>query len=756
MYGIFTPLLRIKSAAIVLAVLASFSANALAISTHTLDRAEWSLISIPANPGSAGTVESLFGDDLPVASYGQGGSWTIIAYDAASNAYRELSLSDTLSPNTGYWAIQTEVASAELDLPDSLSALSGTQSPGCPQGKLCANQALEGGQAGGQWNLVGASVDTSLGFGDTRFQSNSACGSACTPDQAVAANAINSPAYAFNNSAYEKLASSSALQPWDGVWISVLNNASQLKWLLPVGDAPSNPDPETDSPMTAAEKDATRLLMQGSFGPTDAEIDNVLALGGPAQWVDKQMKLPVQRHLPIVNQLYPYNVDRDRQKGRYIAFWRQAIGANDQLRQRVAFALSQILVISDKSNTLTKFGSRTAAYYDILLNNAFGNYRQLLQEATLNPAMGGYLSMMGNGKPDASKGLRADENYAREIMQLFSIGLEGLNLDGTTRQGTVTYTQPDVENLARILTGWSWNVNNWRENAKDGWRSDRRTLEKPMKAFAGQHDTDEKSFLGTTFPAGQSAEKDLTMALDILFNHPNVGPFVSKQLIKRLVTSNPSNAYVQRVSTIFINNGAGVRGDLAAVVKAILLDDEARNQATAKRTDFGKLREPLLRYAHTFRAFGLTDPVKLSFWQTKEIPQIAPLTAPSVFNYYSPDYKPPGILTEANLTAPEFQINSASSLSTVNSTLMRAVLRDEILNFPTRLNVQKELQLLNNGPTALLNHLDRVLTAGRLSSASRQILTEYINANKGRIENARLVRDVIGLIVTSTEFAIQR
>lgn len=586
-------------------------------------------------------------------------------------------------------------------------------------------------------------------FGATRFHSTGGtCAAGCTPSQAVAAAAIEAEAYLYSNNDYSPLGDATELQPWTGVWISSLTESPALSWVLPVGDL-SDPN----SPMTAAEMDAARLLMQASFGPTDQAIDNVLDLGGPAAWIDEQLALPTQLHLPIVKQLFPDQADV--QQGRYEAFWRRALRANDQLRQRVAFALSQILVVSDRSSSITDHGNLTAAYYDILVRNAFGNYRQLLQEVTLSPAMGLYLSMLGNDKPDDTRGLRADENYARELMQLFTIGLVGLNLNGTEQDGVVTYTQPDVENLARVFTGWFWNVDSWNSRTRYTWRPNRVTLEQPMVVFADHHDTDAKTVLNTTIPAGQTAEADLNMALNIIFNHPNVGPFVSKQLIQRLVTSNPSNGYVRRIATVFNNNGSGVRGDLSAVVRAILLDDEARNPTTSNRTDFGKLREPLLRYAHLWRAFRVTNPIQFQHWLTRQQSQIAPMTAPSVFNFYSPDYAPPGAITAANLAAPEFQINSGSTLNTVNTTLMQVVQNDDFRGATTALNLQQERQLLDT-PAALLNHLDRLLTAGRLTADSRELLTEYINANRGEIDNERLLRDVIALVVTSTEFAIQR
>ncbi len=519
----------------------------------------------------------------------------------------------------------------------------------------------------------------------------------------------------------------------------------------------SDPGPEPEP--VDAELDMTRLLMQGSFGPTIADIENGLQLGGPAEWIDAQMALPAGLHLPIATRLWPEGTSEpSRQRGRYQAFWQQAIRSDDQLRQRVAFALSQIFVVSDKAAQLQRRGNLVAKYYDILVQHSFGNFRQLLNDVTLSPAMGRYLGMLGNEKPDESIGIRADENYAREVMQLFTIGLVGLNLDGSERAGEVTYTQSDVENAARALTGWYW------DTGEPEWKFARyrpnefKILEAPMVAYPQHHDTDAKVFMGNTLPAGQTAEQDLKMVLDILFNHPNVGPFIGEQLIKRLVTSNPSRGYVRRVARAFNNNGSGVRGDMAAVVKAILLDDEARNPSISNRTDFGKLREPILRYAHMWRAFDADGAFAINIHHRRNNPQIAPFTAPSVFNFYSPSFAPQGTIADAGLVAPEFQINSEAASNTINSRLIRAVKDDAMYGEDTLLTLDlgQEEQLLESSAEELIDHLDLLLTARTLTADSRKILTEYIDSNKGRVDSGLLLREVIGLVVTSTEYAIQR
>ena len=296
-------------------------------------------------------------------------------------------------------------------------------------------------------------------------------------------------------------------------------------------------------------------------------------------------------------------------------FWNSALTGKDALRKRVQFALSELFVISSQDAIVGQMPRGVANYYDMLGNDAFTNYRQLMQDVTLSPMMGIYLSILANDKGDATRD--PDENYAREVMQLFSIGLNKLNPDGSNQldgsgNPIPTYGLTDVEGMAKIFTGFSWNMpGNSSEQAWSGYGAmyvgpgfGQDLL--PLTAYPNHHSTDEKDFLGTSVAAGgPDATGDLNFALDTLFNHPNLPPFVSKQLIQHLVTSNPSPAYVQRVSSVFIDNGAGVRGDMKAVITAILTDDEARNLNSAVVTspNYGKLQEPLLRFTHMARAF---------------------------------------------------------------------------------------------------------------------------------------------------------
>ncbi|HET9978423.1 MAG TPA: DUF1800 family protein, partial [Burkholderiaceae bacterium] len=366
------------------------------------------------------------------------------------------------------------------------------------------------------------------------------------------------------------------------------------------GASPPPPPPATPPPaavFTAA--DASRLLAQASFGADRTEVERTRTMGAAA-WIDEQLAMARSTgHVEWLN-AQGYNLYPDFQFARApmdYTVWRKFLSAPDQLRQRMVFALSQIMVIAVEGigGRWPAFGA--AHYLDLLDAHAFGNFRALLEAVTLSPAMGNYLSMRGSRRADAS-GRQPDENYAREVMQLFTIGLSELNADGIPRvQGgsTIdTYGQTDVTGLARVFTGWDYSS------------SDATTplsVTTPLVSIANRHETGSKVFLGTTIPANTSAAESLRIALDTLANHANVGPFIGRQLIQRLVTSNPSAAYVGRVSAVWANDGAGVRGNLKAVLRAILTDTEARDAVAARASaSAGKLREPVLRFAQWARA----------------------------------------------------------------------------------------------------------------------------------------------------------
>ncbi len=419
------------------------------------------------------------------------------------------------------------------------------------------------------------------------------------------------------------------------------------------GDDPLPPPPPT--PVTKAA--AIKLLSQSTFGVLDAETQSVIDLRLDG-WIDNQMLRGPSLQLLHVQTaaLATPNMDFLFQSDRVDIWFRNSLHGDDQLRQRVAFALSEIMVVS-QLGALSNRPFALADYYDVLARNAFGNYRDLIEEVTLHPAMGVYLSMLGNEKPDVALNIRPDENYARELMQLFSIGLVELNIDGTevldgNGQPVPTYDQAIIEGFAHVYTGWTWAGSPNFEQA----RGTRQNQVVPMELWPDYHDTGEKVLLnGTILPANQTGEQDLAGALDNIFNHPNVGPFIASRLIQRLVTSNPSPGYVSRVATTFNDNGSGERGDLGAVVKAILLDEEAQPEM-AMEID-GKLKEPLLRLTQLWRAYDAQSnsgryPILAAYIFFGQ----GPLQSPSVFNFFSPFYSPPGEIRNSGLVAPELEI----------------------------------------------------------------------------------------------------
>ncbi len=512
-------------------------------------------------------------------------------------------------------------------------------------------------------------------------------------------------------------------------------------------------------PVTKAE--AARLLQQATFGPTLDSIDEVVERGYEG-WIDWQLSLTPTTHLNYYDSV---TIADDQYWSQHVnAWWMRSLTAEDQLKQRIAFALSQIMVVSQNGTSSSgREGNRSLSnYYDILLRNSNGNFRDLIEDVTLNPVMGEYLSMLRNEKPDPERNIRPDENYARELMQLFTIGLVELNNDGTSKtdsQGNPipTYGQEEIEGFAHVFTGWTWgNVDRFTR-----WREDRDLLG-PMKAFPDYHDTAEKRVLnGVTIPAGQTPEQDLAQALDNIFNHPNVGPFISKQLIQKLITSNPSNAYVDRVATIFNDNGSGVRGDLRAVVKAILMDEEARDGVTSSDKVFGKVKEPLLRLTALWRAFdakaanGIYD----FRWVGNDFSQ-GPLQSPSVFNFFSPFYSPQGEFQDKSWVAPELQIHSEGTMAKMVNQLhwrsisMNNFAEDTPEGHDILIDITRERDLAAT-PEALLDHLDLLLMVEKMSPELRQATLDFI-ATYGD-ENLELkAADAIGLIITSPEFSVQQ
>ena len=524
----------------------------------------------------------------------------------------------------------------------------------------------------------------------------------------------------------------------------------------------SNPPdgPEPDGELSAVE--AARLLTQATFGPTLEDIAQVQNLGIEA-WLDRQFTLSGESHLAYVQQ---YSNGSGRAP-RHEIWWKSAVDGEDQLRQRVAFALSQLFVVSDTGYTLANAQYGISAYYQMLLDNAFGNYRQLLENVTLHAVMGIYLSMLQNGKGDREAFTRPDENYAREVLQLFSIGLHTLDNDGST-DGSPVFTQDHVEAFARVFTGW---------NYSDAGRWDRplftgADMISPMEPFEDYHDTGEKLLLnGEVVPAGLSARADLERALDNIFNHSNVGPFVVTQLIKRLVSSNPSRQYVRDIAAVFDDDGTGTRGNLQAVIRALLLHDEARS--IPEITGYGKLREPVLRLSHLWRAFGVL-PGSQSSTERNEYntasPQLmdlelatgqAPLKSPSVFNFFQPTFAPAGPVARQNLKAPEFELFTESNELATSNRIGRQIQQYSSASISdgehpvSYLDLGYELQLAFD-VDALLAHLDVVLLAGNMSIELRDVLSSHLRAlpdtQPGRLSR---VRDALTLIMASPDYLVQ-
>ncbi|MGM9480029.1 DUF1800 domain-containing protein [Roseateles sp. NT4] len=468
---------------------------------------------------------------------------------------------------------------------------------------------------------------------------------------------------------------------------------------------------------------AARFLEQATFGANATSVARVQSLGQDA-WLNEQFGLA---ETAVAT---PSDGSTSTVAAQML---NRLTDAPDQLRQRVAYALAQVIVISANKNI---YAEEIAPHLRTLSRNAFGNYRTLLEEVARSPQMGKYLDLANSNKPLG--GSSANENFARELMQLFTIGLVKLNADGTPQldlsgRSIPTYDQSTIQQVALALTGWTYvgtGTNNW-ENFSG-----------PMVLREVNHDQRAKSFLGCSLAASQGTDADLKATLDCLFQHPNTPPFVSLRLIRQLVKSNPSPAYVQRVATVFTNNGSGVRGDLKAVVRAILLDAEARNDAAG--TNDGRLRDPVQHIAATLRALngGFQAGNNLS-WEIGRTGQ-TPLTPPSVFGHYSQLFR----LPQTTLSAPEFQIYTPTE-ATLRGNFLWALLTQPGSNM--RINLQPFTAVAND-TTALINAVDQALLWGRMSPAMRQSLANAINAQPDATQR---MQTALYLTLLSGQHAIQ-
>ena len=531
---------------------------------------------------------------------------------------------------------------------------------------------------------------------------------------------------------------------------------------------------------------ASRFLQQATFGPTPEEIDRLSAMSYQS-WIAEQMAIqPKAEFVSFVQSKFNLGKDYIPHGVRYNPtwvtqqFWATAATSPDQLRKRTAFALHQIFMISQTDSNLWGHARAYANYLDMLNRQAFGNFRDLLEDVALSPAMGIYLSHLRNRKEDPATGRLPDENFAREVMQLFTIGLRELNVDGTPKtdangQPISTYTNADVMALAKVFTGWSWGFPDsqltesiFRYGNPDYTPANDQKLDlQQMKPYAALHSTAEKRlFEGkphqVVIPAGGTARTDLKMALDALFNHPNVGPFIGRQLIQHLVMSNPSPAYVARVANVFNNNGQGVRGDLAAVIRAVLLDAEARTVPTTG-TKGSRLRDPVTRVAHWMRSFGAKSKSGeyLIAYELESLAQ-RPMNATSVFGYFRPGYVPPNTaFASAGMTAPEFQIvDESTSASWINTAFFMSTSglgipgsRDVTASYLTQAAMSKRGDV-----AGLIENVNLLLFAGTMSPSLKANLMDAATTVAGSSDESHLnrARLVVFLALSSPEYLVQR
>lgn len=536
---------------------------------------------------------------------------------------------------------------------------------------------------------------------------------------------------------------------------------------------------------------ASRFLGQATLGFTYNDILG-LANGGMTQWIDNQLSMQVtedfySQFLIIFNEMAPQLVTNSTvQRDEFLTytFYQKIMDDDDALRQKLAFALSQIFVISPPTSTLGNRGFATSTYYDLLYEGAFGNFRDLLFNVTMHPAMGLYLSHFKNAKEDLGLGTSPDENYAREIMQLFTIGLHELNNDGsikTDQNGNLipTYTNEEIQELSRIFTGLSG------EERLDGidplftHSFGAFDLTLPMKMYEEYHDVTEKTLLdGSTIMSGQNGLADINDAVDFLFNHPNVGPFIGTRLIQQFVTSNPSPSYINRVASAFNSNSEGVRGDMGAVIRAVLLDPEARDCSLIDDPKVGRLKQPIERMTNLFKGFNVSTPSG-KYW-FRDILELRPkveqsfLAAPTVFNFFTPFFAEAEFVAPNDMVSPEFQIlNSTSGIHYLNvlenalkirpfgnRTTVNSIASGLTINpndVPVYDFTSEIAEYTSNGLSGLIDRVDLILCHGQLSTGTKSIITNTINENIINVsgyDTTDIIIDVIYYIMLSPDYMI--
>ncbi len=565
---------------------------------------------------------------------------------------------------------------------------------------------------------------------------------------------------------------------------------------------------------------AARFLSHATLGTNFTEIQNVTNLG-KEKWLDAQLALPnsfgMETYLRSLHQIMVDSMLRDNPSGGYTldnvgvqnwhfdnTWFQGSMTSPDIVRWRTALALSEILVVSRNSD-LDGEPYGLASYYDVLLSNAFGNYRTILEKITYHPAMGSYLTFLNNHATNTAKQIFPDENYAREIMQLFSIGLFKLNLDGTemkdaNNKSIPTYTNSDIANLAKVFTGLGWGDRPYLGHyQKDKWSYTKQMKFFPLDSLEyyqgwwqphiyNGHEPGSKTFLGSTIPNRSNLppaqwEQDIQDALNIIFNHPNVGPFLARRLIQRMVSSNPTPAYIQRVATVFNNNGSGIRGDMKAVIRAILLDPEACDCNIEKNNNYGgMLREPFVRYMNLMRGIKLTTQggvyrnVMYSLYNKIEQ---TPLYANTVFNFFQPDYIPDGDLKTIQKYAPEFQLLNSQTLTGYINALNDWLINDRPTEFWSLFNNETykpdqeasfdftaDYSLATNEKLPqLLDKYNLILAHGAISKANMEIIRKAIASmpytydylgQPNEDDIFRRVRIAIYLIMASPDYLINR
>lgn len=538
--------------------------------------------------------------------------------------------------------------------------------------------------------------------------------------------------------------------------------------------------------------EASRFLNQATMGANRALIEDMVSYNGDYEaWIDQQISQTSTLMTPTVESIWDeivqgyaaIGVGEDELFGPWAvhfnyAWWQINLTNDDLLRQKMAYALSQVLVISANSDLRDRATSMTN-FYDIFVNNAFGNFKDILMEVTLHPSMGYYLSHLNNPREIPEENIHPDENYAREIMQLFSIGLYELNIDGSRKldgsgNPIPTYDNDDIKELAKVFTGLGPGAINsnvdWTDEPYFGLGIYGTDMTVPMVMYDFWHDAGEKVLLGThTIPAGQDGMIDIEEAVDFLFNHENVGPFISRLLIQRFVKSNPSGDYITRVANTFNDNGQGVRGDLEAVIKAILLDQEARECSYLQDPTNGRLREPLMRFTQLCRAIPIDSPLD-RYWNSSygfldRAKQIA-LHAPSVFNFYLPDNQPVGGLADAGLVGPEYKIHdTASSVGFINEMNSKIIWNglmysweDEAVDPHNPTLDTEDLELLSQEDIeSMLNELDILFSHGQLTDETRQIIRTAVDPmiqNGSNDDIYYATRLALYLLVISPDYSI--